>query len=378
MLDLSFLKKIKLPKDLGLWTKKSRGVLGIDIGSSSIKIVQLRKEKERGILETYGELAIGPYGKMSVGQPVHLAENKMAEALKDVMKEAGATTKNAAVCIPLKSSFVTLINMPVMSETELAEAITFEARRYIPVPIREVTIDWWAIPEGFSGASKEKGDEVFSEKKKYMQVLLVAIHKDVIEKYQSLMKTAGLNVSAFEIEIFSAARAVIRHELSPVLIIDFGAASTKMTLVDYGIVRASHSLDRGSEDLTSALSKSLGIDFARAEEIKREIGLSERPEHQQEVSVIEPLLDFIFADAVKIITDYRKKHGRAVSHVVLSGGGSLLKGFVDFSVKRTGVETKLADSFSRVEYPVFLQPVLKDIGPSFTNAIGLAMRQLTE
>lgn len=375
MISIPFVKKLQLPKTLQLWERKGQSVLGIDIGSSSLKAVQLRKEKERAILETYGELATGPYGQAFVGQAVQLVEDKMVEMIKDVIKEAGITTKEAVVSIPLRSSFVTLVDLPQMGEKELAEAVPFEARRYIPVPTQEVVIDWWAIPEGF-GTQKQKEDEVFAKKKKTMQVLLVAIHKNIIEKYQSIIKAAGLKAKSFEIEVFSTMRSIIRHELSPILIIDFGASSTKMTMIDYGIVRMSHTIDRGSQDLTSALAKSLGIEFARAEEIKREIGLSPKPEYQQEVGVIEPLLDYVLSDAGRMVEDYRKKSGRAATHVVLAGGGALLNGLVDFTVKRVGLTAKLADPFARLEYPVFLQPVLKDIGPSFATAIGLAMREL--
>lgn len=374
MIEIPFVKKLQLLKNLGLWERKGQSVLGIDIGSSSIKVVQLRKEKERAILETYGELATGPYGQAFVGQAVQLVEDKMVEMIKDVIKEAGITTKEAVVSIPLRSSFVTLIDLPQMGEKELAEAVPFEARRYIPVPTQEVVVDWWAIPEGFGGESQE--DVVFAKKKKTMQVLLVAIHKNIIEKYQSIIKTVGLKAKSFEIEVFSGVRSIIRHELSPILIIDFGASSTKMTMIDYGIVRMSHTIDRGSQDLTNALAKSLGIEFARAEEIKREIGLSSKPEHQQEVGVIEPLLDYVLSDVNRMIQDYRKRYGRSATHIVLAGGGALLNGLVDFTVKRVGLAAKLADPFARVEYPVFLQPVLKDIGPSFATAIGLAMREL--
>jgi len=142
------------------------------------------------------------------------------------------------------------------------------------------------------------------------------------------------------------------------------------------VVRLVHTFDRGSQDLTLALSNSLGVDFGRAEEMKQEIGFSPRPEHKEIVSVMEPIAQYIFSEASQFAADYRRKYNRSVGRVILTGGGALIKGLVDVAVKSFGIEVVLGNPFSKVEYPAFLQTVLKQAGPTFSTALGIALRGL--
>ena len=141
------LKKILFFSFLGL-SKKEGSVLGVDIGSSSIKVVQLRRGRGTAILETYGELSLGPYAELDIGQATRLPAEKLATALTDLLREANTSTTDAALSIPFSDSLTSLIDMPDLPDKELAKMIPIEARKYIPVPIGEVTLDWFVIPEG--------------------------------------------------------------------------------------------------------------------------------------------------------------------------------------------------------------------------------------
>lgn len=354
-------------KKFAFW-ETNQSVLGIDIGGSSIKVVQLRKEKERAILETYGEIALGKYADQDIGRSVKLSDEKIIEALKDIIKESGAASKSAVISIPLRSSFVTAVDLPLIPEKRIDEVVKLEARRYIPVAISEVLLDWLVIPQT---------DESVADKgKKTTKVLLVATHRDVVAKYKNIASKLNLETKGFEIEIFSIIRSSAGRTNQPVMVIDFGASSAKIIVVDYGMIRLSHSINRGSQDLTMALSRSMGVDFSRAEETKREIGLSPLPEHKELASVMEPELEYIVSEANRVVREYQKKYNRPISRVILTGGGALLNGLVDFSVKRFNMEVGLANPFSKVEYPVFLEEALKKIGPGFSTALGLALREL--
>lgn len=354
------------------FANQKQSFLGVDIGSSSIKIVQLRKEKERAILETYGEVATGPYAKMRVGQNVRLQPEAAAEAIKDLLKESNAKAKTARIAIPLRSSFVKVISLPFASDKNMSEIITMEARRHIPVPVSEVTLDWLVIPK----ISDKDGENPVQNRKETTEVLIVAIHNDVISEYKTIMGKAGLEASAYEIESFSMIRSAIGRGSSTIAVIDFGAATTKLAIVDYGVMRGSHLISKGSQDITLALSQSLGVDFSKAEEIKREIGLSELPEHKEISEVMEPMLDYIFHEASSFIKEFQAKHGRTVSKVVFTGGGSLLKGISNFGIKRLTLEVEYADSFSKLEHPAFLSQALRSAGMNFSVAIGLAMGEM--
>lgn len=376
MPDLSFFKNLKLPTGLWSWKKGGESVLGIDFGSSTIKLVELRKRQERASLVTYGELALGPYGGVEVGRASRVVEAKAKEAIEDLLRESSAKSRQAFVGIPARSSFITVVEMPLMSEKELADAIKFEARRYIPVPISEVVVDWWIIPDTFDLNSGSDEDEGLGKKKKTMSVLLVAIHNETIEKYKSFMSSAGIKISGFEIEIFSASRALLGNDLSPILLLDIGASAVKMTVVDYGIVRMVYVHDRGSQAITDALAGSLGVDFARAEEMKRTIGLSSKPEHQEMKSVMEPIIDGFLSETSRLMIDYRRKSGRSVSRVILYGGGGALKGLPEKVAERLGLEVAQGQPFGRVEYPFLVQTAVQEVGPVFASAIGLGLRGL--
>lgn len=368
-------KIYSVAESLKLGSKETNSVVGIDIGSSSIKIVQLKKQKERAVLETYGELDIGVYEKKSIGQVVHLDDQKTIQALKDISKEANINAKKAVVSIPLKNSFVSILNFPHMSEKELKQSIPFEIKKYIPVPISEVILGWQIIPKK-SLPQKEDSTESDNAKDTTNDVLLAVVYKDAVEKLKSLVNGAGFDFLSFEIEIFGAIRSVLQREIYPVMLIDFGASTTKMTIVEDGITRFSFSLSKGSQDITFALARSLSIDFARAENLKREMGLSKALEQKEISDIIESNVNYVFSDANQMILEYRKKYGRSVEKVILNGGGSALSGIVEFAVNKFGIQTELANPFLKTQYPEFLGPVLKKVGPSFSNAIGLALRNL--
>ncbi len=374
-MDVQFFKKLSIPKKFLFWTPPTQNMVGIDIGTSSVKIVQLKREKERAILETYGALSVGPYSNLKVGQAAYLPEARAVEMIKDLFKESGAKSKDVAVSVSLRNTFVTTIELPSSDKKNLGDIVSLEARRYIPLPISEVILDWWVIPPALESETPVDGSTVV-QKRDTTEVLLVAIYKEAIENYKNLIAKAGLNIHLFEIEIFSAIRSCIGRESSPVLLIDLGASVTKMAIVDYGVVRLVRTFDRGAQDLTLALSNSLGIDFERAEEMKQEIGFSSRPEHKEIASVIEPIAQYIFSEANRFVMDYRRKNNRSVGKVILSGGGALLKGITDVAVKSFGIEVVLGDPFAKVEYPAFLQAVLKGTGPTFATALGLAVRGL--
>ncbi|HEY4477141.1 MAG TPA: type IV pilus assembly protein PilM [Candidatus Paceibacterota bacterium] len=348
---------------------KDRSVLGIDIGTSSLKIVQARKESERAVLETYGELSTSAYGNKEMGRASLLVDEKVSEMIADLKKEAGATATRGVVSIPLRYSFITVIEMPELSDKELADAIPYEARRYIPIALSDVLLDWWRIPLG------ENENE---EKKATISILLVAVQREVVEKYRHILENAKIEQAGFEVEVFSAARLTGPRLHQAHLFIDIGALSTKISIAESGIIRAVHHVDRASQQLSLALSQSLGVDFNRAEQMKKELGVIQRPEAAGIRHTIAPLLNSIFDEADRLRVNYRRKSGMTVDKVFLLGGGSLMPGILDYAIEKLGIEVILSNPFNQFEYPIFLQTKLKDIAPVFTTAANLTLRALQE
>ena len=374
----------KLGGSFGLF-EKGGSVLGVDIGSSSIKVVQLSKKYGKVVLETYGELALGPYGATEVGRSVSIPVEKIGEALNDVIREASITTRNAGIAIPLASSLVTIIDMPAVPEGKLAEMVPFEARKYIPIPINEVTLDWRIIPQGGDNWVERGFEELptdGSAKKGEMspksKVLLVAIHNEVLSRYEKIAKLANLTASFIEIEIFSAIRSILSKERAPVLVVDIGAGTTKLSLIENGVVLNSHIINRGSQDITLMLARSHGITVIKAEELKREVGISADPQHKSTKDIAELIVTGIFTEANKVLLDYEKEYRKTITKVFLSGGGSLIKGIMDIAKKNFDGEVVFATPFDKVEAPAFLIPTLHEIGPLFAVSLGVALRKLQE
>lgn len=384
------LSRAPLPK------KPVTNALGIDIGSSSIKLVQLGREKGNIKLETYGELAVGPYNDLAIGQTSSFTSDKLIPILTDLFREAGVTTTTAAFSIPLKSSLILVVEMPDLPPEELAQAIPIEARRYVPVPIAEVALDWQVIPrdhQEFSPAANENKTlpktkdpaltAVSSLKK--TDVLLAAIHRETITLYTAVAQGMKLESRFFEIETFSALRSVVpSSDRTPVAVIDMGASATKMTIVDNGTVKISHTIGKGSQDITAAISKSLGVDYTKAEEIKREFGLARAGAAVRGVDAdtlnisVTPIIEYIFAEANRVVVNYQRRYKRSVDRALLLGGGALLKGAVDVAVRRLGVDVAVARPFEHLSAPEHMSQVLTEAGPSFAVAIGLAERLLND
>lgn len=373
-----------------LFKKTGDSILGIDIGSSSIKIIQLRKKAGQAILETYGELALGPYSGLEIGRATHLPADKLSEALNDVLRESNTTTKKCGIAIPLPSSMVSLIEMPAVPPSQLATMIPLEARKYIPVPITEITLDWWVIPQDDSKVGAVDANQSFgpggtvAETSSMMQiaskvdVLVVAIHNEAINKYQEIVRKTALDSSFFEIEIFSTMRSVLAEENATVMIFDLGAASTKLYIVDRGIIRVSHTINRGSQDITLAMSRSLNVPIAEAENIKRNFGLEYKHQSVDVTQVMSATLNFIFSEANRVLLNFERRYNKPISNVILTGGGINLKGFYKMAEAGFQAPIVVADPFSKLQAPAFLEPVLKGAGPEFAVAIGIALRKLQE
>ncbi len=363
----------------GLWHQKVNEVVGIDFGTSSVKAVQLKKDKGRILLETYGEIALGPYNNLAVSQVSNLGSEKMSQLLADLFNEANITTRVGSLAIPLRSSLVNMMSLPDLAADKLEKIIPIEARKYIPVPISEVELDWWIIPKKIFNQAGE-------EHRRTVEVLVVAIHKDTIKQYEEIVKLAEFQPAFFEIETFSAIRAVFAGEMQAVVMLDIGAATSKLSIIDYGVVRQSHTIGKGSQDITLAISRSLGVDFAKAEEIKRRVGLVESVglpstatgEDAQIRNTVSTIVEYIFSEANKVISAYQNRERRVVTKVVIIGGGGLLKGLLDLAKTNFEATVVLGEAFAKVEYPAFLDKVLKETGPGFAVATGLALRHLEE
>lgn len=350
-------------------TSKSKSVIGVDIGSSSLKVVQLRREGGTAVLETYGELALGPYAGVEVGQATNMPAAKIAETLNDLLREANVTTRDAGISIPFSRSLLTLVELPRRSDPgEQKTVIELEARKYIPVPVSEVQLDWFIIPEAISEGA---------EPSPKVQVLLVAVHNDELTLLEGVVRASELAATFYEIEIFSTIRSVVDEPVKPVLVLDIGASATKVYVVEHGVVALSHNIPSGGQDVTRTIATSQGITVGNAEIMKKEHGFANEAGTYDHRS-IELVFSRIFEEAKRALTQYESAKGKKVACLILTGGGGVTKELAAYAKTFFSAEVRIADPFGKTQAPAFMRPVLEAIGPEFAVAVGLALRKLEE
>lgn len=357
---------------LNFFSKKESRSVGIDIGSSSIKVVEVQKKGNRAELVTYGLLEIGPYGGKEIGRAVTLSTEKIVEALVDVLRESKVSTKSSGVAIPFKSSFMRMVEFPQVTEDELKQMVPIEARKYIPVPMEEVTLDWSLVPQvaKMTSLSENKDDPK-------VNVLLVAIHNEVLSRFETIAKGAQLAKPFYEVESYSAMRSIIPDSNEAVMICDIGAGSTKVYVSYKGFVVYSHIINSGSQDITLSLSKAMRIPIDEAEMLKRDAGLS-KGSNDQVYKISDLVLARITSELERVKVLFEQKYQSKITKVALVGGGAQLKKIEGYLGDKLKIEVQKGDAFSQVQVPEFLRSTVNEIGPDFAVAVGCALRGVSE
>jgi cell division ATPase FtsA len=157
---------------------------------------------------------------------------------------------------------------------------------------------------------------------------------------------------------------------------DFGASRTKISLVEFGMVKSCHTINRGGADISASISQSLGVPFSEAEKMKKESGLFVDGGEKSIAEIIELHTNYIFSETNNVLLGYERAHNRTISKVILSGGGALLKGLKEVAADNFKAEVELGHAFSKVSAPAFLEKVLENMSPEFAVALGLALRKL--
>lgn len=336
---------------------KKETSLGVDIGTSSIKIVELQKKGGGIELSNYAEYSSGE-GSAIHSSSVRLLSSQAADIIKQLTREAHLEVREATMSIPMFSGFSTVITMPGMSDAELAQAVQYEAKKYIPLPLSEVQFEWTKL----------------GNSDKAVRLLIVAVTNELINKYHEIAKLSGLTLKYLELESFSMARALTNSKQGAVsgassLIIDIGSRSSTLTVVEGAWPVFSRSMDVSGLEFSKIISSSLGIDFARAEDLKKIDGIKVGD------GVLMPLIDSVLQEARRISDNYTKIRKLSIGEVILSGGSSSMPGFLNYVVKVLGRQTKIGDPFRDIIYPEQLRAVLKRMSPSFSVATGLALRE---
>ena len=334
-------------------TKKS--FLGIDIGTSTIRVVELSRQKEAIQLDNYGEIKTDFLSKNTF-----LSSSQfLGAALKVILKEADIKTQTVNFSIPDFSSFFTNFELPPMPQEELEQAVRYEARSYIPLPLSEVTLDWQIIGE--------------------RKILVVAIPNSVISQYQQIASFAGLKIKALEAEVFALARSLTQREENPLAVVDIGARSTTCSVFEKGILKISHSFNISGNEFTETLRKSLKIDYQKAEELKKGLGIIGHEGKEREIrEILLPLIDTIIFEVKKTFESFRFQEGKDVQKIILAGESALMLGLKEYFFEELNKAVEIANPFTDLVFPPILGETLKEMGSAYAIAVGLALKELKQ
>lgn len=353
---------------------KSKSKLGIDIGTSSIKITELDKEGGRFVLKNYGLFEFKNSDKISTAKEsgaiqniLKLPDGEIIWGIKEVIKKAKIGATDVVASIPAYSTFATVIEMPYLSEQELARSLPFEARKYIPVPLNEVVLDWSIIDVATAQANTTKPATV--------EVFLAAVLKEETLRYQRIMREAGLSLRALELENSALIRALIGNDPSPTVVVNIGGRSTSILIVNRGYERLSHNYEIGGFEVTKSIARSLNVSLEKAEEFKKKLGMKEIDENIVS-SAMKSLIDMMVFETKKTITNFEETKNQKISRIILVGGLTNMPNFTNYFQQKLGRNIYLGNALARVVYPQTLSSLTQEIASIFSVSIGLAMREV--
>ncbi len=339
------------------------GSLGIDIGTHSIKVVEISGGIDNLTLENYGEIFMRDFtGKSPIkgasGSFLYSNE-EIAEALKQILEEADIKSRRAYFSMPDFVSFFTSFDLPPMKEEEVGSAVEFHSRQYIPLPISEVALDWFID-------KKEEGKD--------MKVNLVAVPNEIIAQYQEIAQLAEVDIVSLESEMFSLVRAYSRNAGEVVAVADIGEQSTLLSIGKEGKLKTTHSLEVAGNMLIEQLSKSSDIDYDDARRLIMAYGVAE----ESIKKTVRALAISLFTEISRIVSSYEKKENKKIDEIVMAGGFSLLPGVLGFAKEQMDKRVVTRNCFEGMSYPEALSEEVLYLSSSHVIALGAALNAIQE
>lgn len=348
-----------------LFDTQSNMNVGLDIGDTGIKLVELYKKGNVLELGTYAEEMVGTYGGRESGEITKLGEDKLKFAVTDIYKASKAISKNITVGLPMSACQLLHITVPRAAEEILDTVVPIEVRRYMNVPYADLSVSYEKLPPH----PHQKDDTI--------NVLVLAAKQSAVEMMHrvvdNLVPEAEVTI---EPGIFGTLRATPIDKNNPTLIIDLGATLTSVAFVYDGVLYGVESTMKGVYSITEHIRESMGMTFAEAELTKKEFGIlgSSNIPLLRDVAVFAARR--VIDEVIHIRSRFETRYTTKCTEVWLTGGGARTKGLQELFAQELGVEVKVSRPFERVEVPESLRQSLIDISPSFSHAIGLAMSRL--
>ncbi len=337
-------------------------IFGLDIGSSKIKAVWLRSEKETLL---YGSAISVDTPSPGIQSESPFDHQELAQVINKLVTDAKIPTNKVTIALPENHIFTKVIDMPMLSDKELSSAIYWGAEEHIPASMDTMSLGWSIIKKPRVAGPDQK-----------MQVLLVAAPIQLIKRYQTILELAGLSVVAVESETLAAIRGVFRSPTPPTsIIMSIGSLNTSLSIVQGGVIVFNYSIPLGGVAMTRAIASDFGLNITQAEEYKKTYGLSDKNLGGKVGSALNPIFSNILIELKKAITFYNEKYKNEspITQILLSGASANLPGIDIYFVKNIGLETVIANPWKMLNISG-VPPQFQQTGPEFTIACGLALK----
>ncbi len=372
-----------------MFEKKETNILGVDIGTSSIKVLEVARVKNGHALVTYGFVEDFQRDLHNIGKE---DSTLTAQAIRSVVAKARCTTKRASAALPTYAVFTSLITVPQLAGDELDSAVHWEAKKIIPLPLDEIVLDYKILNPKTEQSllkmpfgKKEEGSHPHTDDS--LKILITGAAKETVQKYTEIFQMSGLNLVSIETEMFALSRSIVGSQPGEIMIVEIGAAVTDIIIMQNGVPFFGRSLEHGGAGITHAITNSLHIADKRSEQLKRDIGIRAGTDAATNGSggiptIIKTALEPIVHE-IRYTMDLYKSHtltpsaqaSGTIEKIILTGGTALMPGIAEFLSQTLDVRVFVGDPWSFITCPPDLRPVLETIGPKFSVSIGLALRE---
>ena len=334
---------------------------GLDIGTTAIRLVQLRGSAPPKALVKYAYVPVDSKLAMSDSKA---DQQKIAQIIKNLVEQAGVTTRNVAVGIPSQKVFTTVVDIERLNPEELAKTIRYQADALIPTPLAQSKLDWALL--GDSPTDKTKAE-----------VLLSSVTNEFVEQRLDLLESVGLNIIAFEPDNLALARALVPTDATtPQMVLDIGNKSTDLVITMQGGPRLTRSMPTGAEAILRSAAQNLNIDDKQAQQFVFKFGLAKDKLEGQIHQAIIGTVDILVTEVDKSIKFYQTRYTNTkIDKIIVTGAASSLPEFPLYLANKFGINVEIGNAWRNVTFPEGRQNELLTVSSNFGVATGLAQRQ---
>lgn len=334
---------------------------GLDIGTTALRLVQLRGT---GAVKTLARYGLMPIDSKLTYSDARADQQKLAQTIKDFISQSGVSTRNVAVGLPSNKVFTTVVDIDRLAPSELAKTIQYQADALIPTPLAESKIDWALLGDSPKDRTK-------------VEILLSSVPNDFIEKRLDLLESIGLNVVAFEPDSMAMSRAIIpSDQMSAQMVLDIGSKATDLVISMGGGARLTRAIPTGTESIVRSAVQNLNIDEKQAEQFVFKFGLSQDKLEGQIYNAVIGTVDVLVGEIEKSIKFFQTRYTDIkLERIIVTGGASTLPEFPLYIANKFGISVEIGNAWRNVAFPPDKQNELLSVSSHFAVAAGLAERQ---